>query len=87
MSLVFVNRRTQDDNGVTSNTLAKAGLATPAPEGNEISVFVHLPYVGMLGAGDKNGTLLKPLLFINGKVTTEVVGDDVLCKGKRPNAK
>jgi len=87
MSLVFVNRCTQDDNGVTSNTLAEAGLATPAPDGNEVSVFVHLPDVGVLGVGDKNGTLLKPLLFINGNVATEVVWDDVLGKGKRPNAK
>lgn len=86
MSLVFVNRRTQDDNGVTTNTLAEAGLTTLAPKGNEVSVFVHLPNIGVSGVRDKNGTLLKPLLFINGKVATEVVGDDVLGKRGRTDA-
>jgi hypothetical protein len=83
----FVNRCTQDNNCVTTNTLAETSLATPAPKCNEVSVFIHLPNIGVSRVGDKNGTLLKAILFINGKVATEVIGDDFLSKRKRTNAK
>ena len=82
----LVNRCTQNNNCVTTNTLAEASIPTPASKCNEVSVFIHLPNIGMSRAGDKNGTLLKAILFINGKVATEVIGDNFLSKGKRTNA-
>ena len=47
-------------------------------EGNEVSVFIHLPDVGAAGVMNKDGGLLKPRLFINGKITPMTVEGDLL---------
>ena len=47
-------------------------------EGNEVSVFIHLPNVGTAGVMNEHGCLAKPILFINGKITPMTVEGDLL---------
>lgn len=56
-------------------------------ERNEISVFIHLPDVGASGVVDKDRLLLKPILFINGKITPMTVDGQLLSTGNRGQGK
>jgi len=52
-------------------------------EGNEVSVFIHLPNVSAAGLMNENGCLAKPLLFINGKIAPMTVERDLLGEANR----
>lgn len=52
-------------------------------EGNEISIFVHLPNVGAVGVMDEDRLLLKPILFINGKITPMPIDGQLLSESNR----